>query len=693
MVLDWLLSMASVETMPPAARTQNELLQERGKLRLEKFKQRKKKVNTPDSKAASAASSSETAASGSASSPADAASATVYANGNQQKAESHSGEVSSISSFAEAGKRVGDIPGDDAGDDVGQVSMLSYAEEAKRKEIEAEEVRRKHVAMLSYAEEAKKKDLEAEEARRRHVAMLSYAEEAKRKEREAEEARKVWEAEESKRKEKEAEEKKRQSFLAAIAKRREREAEEAKRMELEAEEAKRRELEAEEMKRKEREEEEKRRRQRDEEEARRKANEEFTVLEQHIQDLTEEKFALQRNLDKARAMAEGLASENSNLMNDFNNQGHVVNQLKEEIEILEGRIREQEVFARTVMGERDRAYQESAAALEQSQTLAGEVIALENRIRTLRSHELKMERDMGALSSEVESQKKQLVSVDKDRTHLKSVIDALQEEKKLLQVRLRKLASEKDVAPRISDHSDFVQVRERNLADAATSTEDLPVEFLTTASDGPSTPLDSPSLDLWHPGRQFEEQHSSQSIARPPHLRIYQSSPSPFTPSPVSDRHSLLLSSEPGPSNSLPIGGSFSSQSDGLMALHLPSLSSSMPPDVARTINNINDIITSLGEEKNALVKALKAESKGAAELRALNTDLSRKLEATTQQLELIVAQRMAVGGSPADIATPRSAPAALDYVDEGDEVVDRVFTWIMQLFPSRNPRRNMKRL
>ena len=681
MVLDWLHSMASVETMPPAARTQNELLQERGKLRLEKFKQRKKKGNTSDSKAASVASSSETAASGSTSSPAEASSATVYANGNQRKAESHGGEVSSISSFAEAGKRAGDIPGDDAGDDVRHVALLSYAEEAKRKEIEAEEVRRKHVAMLSYAEEAKEKDLEAEEARRRHVAMLSYAEEAKRKEREAEEAKKVWEAEESKRKEKEAEEKKRQSFLAAIAKRREREAEEAKR------------LEAEEMKRKEREEEEKRRRQRDEEEARRKANEEFTVLEQHIQDLTEEKFALQRNLDKARTMAEGLASENSNLMNDFNNQGHVVNQLKEEIEILEGRIREQEVFARTVMGERDRAYQESAAALEQSQTLAGEVIALENRIRTLRSHELKMERDMGALSSEVESHKKQLVSLDKDRTHLKSVIDALQEEKKLLQVRLRKLASEKDVAPRISDSSDVVQVRERNMADAATSTEDLPVESLTTASDGPSTPLDSPSLDLWHHGRQFEEQHSSHSIARPPQLRIYQSSPSPFTPSPVSDRHSLLLSSEPGPSNSLPIGGSFSSQSDGLMALHLPSLSSSMPPDVARTINNINDIITSLGEEKNALVKALKAESKGAAELRALNTDLSRKLEATTQQLELIVAQRMAVGGTPADMATPRSAPAALDYVDEGDEVVDRVFTWIMQLFPSRNSRRNMKRL
>lgn len=664
MVLGWLHSMASVETMPPAPRTQNELLQERGKLRLEKFKQRKKKGNTPESKAPNAASSSETAAS--ASSPAEALSAAVYANGNQRKAESYGGEVSSISSFAEAGKRAGDIPGDDVGDDAG------------------------HVAMLSYAEDAMKKDLESEEARRRQIAMLSYAEEAKRKEREADEAKRVWEAEEAKRKEKEAEEKKRQSFLATIAKRREREAEEAKRMELESEESRRRELEAEEMKRKEREEEEKRRRQRDEEEARRKANEEFTILEQHIQDLTEEKFALQRNLDKARAMAEGLASENSNLMNDFNNQGHVVNQLKEEIEILEGRIREQEVFARTVMGERDRAYQESAAALEQSQTLAGEVIALENRIRTLRSHELKMERDMGALSSEVESHKKQLASLDKDRTHLKSVIDALQEEKKVLQVRLRKLASEKDVAPRISEISDVVQVRERNLADAATSTEDLPVESLTTASDGPSTPLDSPSLDSWHHRRQFEEQHSSHSIARPPHLRIYQSSSSPFTPSPVSDRHSLLLSSEPGPSNSLPIGGSFSSPSDDLMTLHLPSLSSSMPPDVARTINNINDTITSLGEEKNALVKALKAESKGAAELRALNTDLSRKLEATTQQLELIVAQRMAVGGT---VATPRSAPAALDYVDEGDEVVDRVFTWIMQLFPSRNSRRNMKRL
>lgn len=52
----------------------------------------------------------------------------------------------------------------------------------------------------------------------------------------------------------------------------------------------------------------------------RKEREEFASLEQHIQDLTEEKFALQRSLDKSRTMTEDLLAENSALMEDFNNQ-------------------------------------------------------------------------------------------------------------------------------------------------------------------------------------------------------------------------------------------------------------------------------------------------------------------------------------------------------------------------------------
>lgn len=41
---------------------------------------------------------------------------------------------------------------------------------------------------------------------------------------------------------------------------------------------------------------------------------------QHIEDLTQEKFSLQRALDASRSLAESLASENSALTDSFNQQ-------------------------------------------------------------------------------------------------------------------------------------------------------------------------------------------------------------------------------------------------------------------------------------------------------------------------------------------------------------------------------------
>lgn len=221
------------------------------------------------------------------------------------------------------------------------------------------------------------------------------------------------------------------------------------------------------------------------------------------------------------------------------------------------------------------------------------------------------------------------------------------------------------------------------LADASTSTEDIPRAPLEISSEGPSTPLESPSLDMLHSAQRFEEAQSTAAVPASSPLRSTQESP-------------IVQSSEVAHSTpQLPSSESAAQTGVGYQSITLLASAQSLPADVVRTINNINDLIASFGEEKNAMVKALKAESKGAAELRALNADLSRKLAATTQQLELVVSQRMAEGSSSNGLATSRNSSAALAYVDEGDEVVDRVFTWIMQLFPSRSARRSngVKRL
>jgi hypothetical protein len=41
---------------------------------------------------------------------------------------------------------------------------------------------------------------------------------------------------------------------------------------------------------------------------------------QHIEDLTQEKFSLQRALEASRALAESLASENSSATDSYNQQ-------------------------------------------------------------------------------------------------------------------------------------------------------------------------------------------------------------------------------------------------------------------------------------------------------------------------------------------------------------------------------------
>lgn len=41
---------------------------------------------------------------------------------------------------------------------------------------------------------------------------------------------------------------------------------------------------------------------------------------QHIEDLTQEKFSLQRALEASRALAESLATENSSLTDNYNQQ-------------------------------------------------------------------------------------------------------------------------------------------------------------------------------------------------------------------------------------------------------------------------------------------------------------------------------------------------------------------------------------
>ncbi|KAL8242792.1 hypothetical protein R6Q59_013094 [Mikania micrantha] len=197
-----------------------------------------------------------------------------------------------------------------------------------------------------------------------------------------------------------------------------------------------------------------------------KQNEDFAALEQHIEDLTQEKFSLQRALEASRVLAESLATENSALTDSYNQQGGVVSQLKADIESLQHEINAQLVELEAVRTEYGNAQLECSAADERSKLLASEVIGLEEKALRLRSNELKLERQLENLEAQMSSQKRKISSLEKDREDLQSTVSALQEEKKLMQAKLRK-------APSTGGNSVDIKKSSTARKEASTSTDDL----------------------------------------------------------------------------------------------------------------------------------------------------------------------------------------------------------------------------
>ncbi|KAL2506514.1 blister [Abeliophyllum distichum] len=361
-----------------------------------------------------------------------------------------------------------------------------------------------------------------------------------------------------------------------------------------------------------------------------KQNEDFAALEQHIEDLTQDKFSLQRALEASRTLAESLAAENSALTDSYNQQGSIVNQLKFDLEKLQAEIKAQLKELETVKIEYANAQLECNAADERAKLLASEVIGLEEKALRLRSNELKSERQLENSQAEISSYRKKMSSLEKDRQDLQSTIDALQEEKKLLLSKLRKISA--------SGKSVDIKKSVSNTKDVSTSTEDLADE-----RDADTT-TEASNLENYGAASLGDDGSSSQFLH------------------------------ENGP-------------------LNIEALSSSIPSDQMRMIQNINTLIAELALEKEQVTQALLAESTQSSKLMELNKELTRKLEAQTQRLELLTAQSMANDNIPVRQADPRTAQDETPYADEGDEVVERVLGWIMKLFPGGPSRRRTSKL
>ncbi|XP_048235747.1 protein BLISTER isoform X2 [Ricinus communis] len=349
-----------------------------------------------------------------------------------------------------------------------------------------------------------------------------------------------------------------------------------------------------------------------------KHNEDFAALEQHIEDLTQEKFSLQRALESSRALAESLAAENSSLTDNYNQQRSAVNQLKSDMEKLQEEIKVHLVELESVKMEYGNAKLECDASDERAKILASEVIGLEEKALRLRSNELKLERQLENSHAEIASYKKKILILERERQDLQSTIDALKEEKKLLQSKLRKASA--------SGKSLDISQNSGNKKDMSTSTEDL-------------DPCNEETVDT-----------------------------------------TALIG------NDIPIHPENGQSNLEVSTVHIPA-------DQMRLIENINTLISELALEKEELMQALSSESSQCSRLKDLNNELSRKLEAQTQRLELLTAQSMANENIQARLPDSHAMQETTTYADEGDEVVERVLGWIMKLFPGGPSRRRTSKL
>ncbi|KAM7488394.1 hypothetical protein LguiB_025878 [Lonicera macranthoides] len=366
-----------------------------------------------------------------------------------------------------------------------------------------------------------------------------------------------------------------------------------------------------------------------------KVDEDFAALEQHIEDLTQEKFSLQRALEASRTLADSLAAENSALTDSYNQQGSAVQQIKLDMEKLQEEIKAQLVELESVKMGYTNAQMECNAADERAKLLASEVIGLEEKALRLRSSELKLERQLENLQAEVSSSKKKISSLEKERQDLQLTIADMQEEKKMLQSMLRKASA--------SGKTVVVSKSPNNKKNASTSTEDLDL-----AEDERNSTPETSNLEM-HSTSLHNGIEGSSYLLQPENTDFRIESPL------------------------------------------------NIPPDHLRTIQNINTLISELSLEKEELMQALSSESSQSSRLKELNKELSRKLELQTQRLELLTAQNMVNDNvpprQPDSHADSRDVNDSIAYADEGDEVVERVLGWIMKLFPGGPSRRRTSKL
>ena len=328
---------------------------------------------------------------------------------------------------------------------------------------------------------------------------------------------------------------------------------------------------------------------------------EVEALQRVIDDMTRERMALQRGLDKQQALMQTLAEENERFTTELNARAEEAARLRDANGRATAAIRARDDALALAVEARDVAKAAALDAHERAARSAVETVELEEKLRAARSEALRLRSEMEREMTDRERRDRAARAATADRDEMATAIEGLRREREFLRAKLRDAAAreEREMEREMGDGR-----WERGGGDDDDSDEESP---------GGSAPRNTPA-------RQMDPRARAARLAAD--LRDASSGGASF------------LSSGGGDGVGTPNGDETSSAPSGFF--HFVSANGAratggatvgdVGEDQLRLVDSIHELLSEVERERARAKRALEAAGENARTLEATNAALERRL-------------------------------------------------------------------
>ena len=324
---------------------------------------------------------------------------------------------------------------------------------------------------------------------------------------------------------------------------------------------------------------------------------EVEALQRVIDDMTRERMALQRGLDKQQALMQTLAEENERFTTELNARAEEAARLRDANGRATAAIRARDDALALAVEARDVAKAAALDAHERAARSAVETVELEEKLRAARSEALRLRSEMEREMTDRERRDRAARAATADRDEMATAIEGFRREREFLRAKLR------DAAAREEREMEREMERERGGGDDDDSDEESP---------GGSAPRNTPA-------RQMDPRARAARLAAD-----------------LRDASSGGASSGGGDGVGTPNGDETSSAPLGFF--HFVSRSANgaratggapvgdVGEDQLRLVDSIHELLSEVEHERARAKRALEAAGEKARLLEATNAALERRL-------------------------------------------------------------------